>query len=247
MQGWLFKEVGPPNISILEAQEPIATTSDSTIKMKLHLIRLADLDSKHFHIPAYKSFPNTSLRPTHPLFVYRSAFHAPSSSTSLNKAVSSSEFASAVEQHLRDVGVVKPAWRYTMYSQHHYHSTTDEVLVVTSLTGARLCFGGAGRETFKDAVEVDVAQGDVIIVPAGVGHALLHEQLTPLEEQEGQGFQMVGSYPVGATNWDMCTSGDAGDEALVADRWKRIQGLTWFPKDPAYGSAVTPAMEECTP
>ncbi|KAJ9101813.1 hypothetical protein QFC21_003152 [Naganishia friedmannii] len=212
--------------------------------MKLDLTRAADLHSSHFHIPAYNSFLNTSLRPTHPLLVYRSAFRTPSNNTSSSTAVPSSDFAAAVEQHLRDTGIVKPAWRYTMYTQHHYHSTTDEVLVITSSTGARLCFGGAPKAQFESAVELDVAQGDVIIVPAGVGHALLHERPTLPGRQAGQGFEMVGSYPVGATNWDMCTSEDAGDESRVADRWKRIRELEWFSRDPIYGSEEAPAMKE---
>lgn len=216
--------------------------------MKLHLTPAADLKYSHFHIPAYKSFPNTSLRPTHPLTIYRSAFHLTNSNSSSEAMpeLSASNFATDVERHLKEMGVVKPAWRYTMYSQHHYHSTTDEVLVITSpTTGARLCFGGAPREEFGSAVEVDVHQGDVIIVPAGVGHALLHEQPVALSgRQAGQGFQMVGSYPVGATDWDMCTSGDAGKESLVVERWNRIRELKWFSADPIYGVKETPAMKE---
>jgi uncharacterized protein YjlB len=124
--------------------------------------------------------------------------------------------ASSIEKHLRAVGVVQPAWRYSMYRQHHYHSTAHEVLVVSS-GSASLFFGGKGNPGGQQA---EVVRGDVIIVPAGVGHALL--------EDKG-GFEMIGSYPMGADQWDMCT----GVEGTVAE--KRIRALSWFTKDPIYG------------
>jgi uncharacterized protein YjlB len=49
-----------------------------------------------------------------------------------------------------------------------------------------------------------------------------------MEEDLG-GFSMVGSYPVGADNWDHCTGGE-GKEAE-----DRIRALEWFTKDPIYG------------
>lgn len=67
-------------------------------------------------------------------------------------------------------------------------------------------------------------RGDVIVVPAGVGHRLLQDE-TP----GGGGFEMVGSYPVGK-EWDMCY-GREGDEEKV----QRIKGLGWFERDPVYG------------
>jgi uncharacterized protein YjlB len=113
-----------------------------------------------------------------------------------------------------------------MYKQDHYHSTTHEVLVVVSTTGARLRFGG-GR---SDLI-VQVGKGDVIVVPAGVGHSLITE--LPQNEDKRDGFKMIGSYPVGSDHWDMCTdemSGQDKDEA-----WERVRKLGWFEKDPVYG------------
>jgi len=104
-----------------------------------------------------------------------------------------------------------------MYSTSHFHSTTHEVLVVVG-GKARLCFGGednAGR------VEISVATGDAIIVPAGVAHRLL-------DDLDG-GFEMVGSYPPGK-DWDMCY-GKQEEEAKVS----RIKELGWFRQDPLYG------------
>lgn len=67
----------------------------------------------------------------------------------------------------------------------------------------------------------DVCQGDVIIVPAGVGHRLL-------EDKTGD-FEMVGSYPNGK-HWDMCY-GKIGEEKKV----ESIGSLGWFKEDPLYG------------
>ena len=104
-----------------------------------------------------------------------------------------------------------------MYSQSHFHSTSHEVLCVAAGT-AKLCFGG---EDNADRIEPTVRQGDVVIVPAGVAHALL-------EDVDGN-FTMVGSYPTGM-DWDMCYGRD-GEQAKV----KAIDGLKWFERDPIYG------------
>ena len=154
-------------------------------------------------IPAFHRFPNTSA--THQdLRVYHSAFQPGTP-------------AATIEAHLRAVGVVEPQWRYTMYRTSHFHSTAHEVLCVSAGT-ATLCFGG---EANPHRIETSVTAGDVMVVPAGLAHRLLHDR-------DG-GFEMVGSYPRG-TGWDMCYGKD-GDE----DRVKAIQALGWFARDPIYG------------
>ncbi|WRT66021.1 uncharacterized protein IL334_002972 [Kwoniella shivajii] len=166
---------------------------------------LTSLRVSKYHIPAFHNFPNTSLRP-YPFMIYHSAY--PSSLS-----------ASSVEKHLSSVGIVDPAWRFPMYRQHHYHSTVDEVLVVVSGSGT-LCFGGSTSNPNK--VQIDVGKGDVMIVPAGVGHAMV--------EDKGS-FQMVGSYPKGSENWDMCTGQDHEKDTT----WETIRMLGWFKGDPVYG------------
>lgn len=64
-------------------------------------------------------------------------------------------------------------------------------------------------------------EGDVIVVPAGVGHCLL--------DDFNSGFQMVGSYPNGKS-WDMCYGKEDED-----DKIKAISEVGWFGKDPIYG------------
>ncbi|KAK7973494.1 hypothetical protein PG988_007628 [Apiospora saccharicola] len=109
--------------------------------------------------------------------------------------------ASAIESHLQSVGVVDPQWRYTMYSTTHFHSTTHELLCIAR-GGARLCFGGEENP----------------------GRVELSE-----EDDDGDGFEMVGSYPKGCS-WDMCY-GKTGEEAKV----EGIRRLGWFERDPVYG------------
>ena len=129
------------------------------------LTALSSLRVSQHMIPAFKLHPNTSIQKK-PLLICRGAFPSPCS-------------ASAIETHIRSIGVVEPAWRYTMYSTSHFHSTTHEVLCIAS-GRARCCFGS---EQNPERVEPVLEAGDVVIVPAGVSHRLL-------EDLDG-GFQMV--------------------------------------------------------
>lgn len=175
---------------------------------------LSNLTLSTYHIPAHELIPNTSIQQK-PLLIYRSAF--PPTAT-----------ISQIESHLSSIGAVQPKWRYTMYSTTHFHSTTHEVLAIAS-GSARVCFGG---EQNPGKVETRLEKGDVVIVPAGVGHRLLEE-----EKGKGEGvFIMVGSYPAGC-DWDMCY-GKAGEEEKI----KAIEELAWFEKDPVYGDKG-PALE----
>lgn len=109
-----------------------------------------------------------------------------------------------------------------MFSDTHFHSNTHEVLSIAS-GSAKCCFG---HEQNDGRIEPVLEKGDVVIVPAGVGHRLL---------EDFGGFQMVGSYGKGNENpdgqsWNMCY-GREGEEQQV----KLIDKLGWFQKDPIYG------------
>jgi uncharacterized protein YjlB len=152
-------------------------------------------------IPPFQKIPNTSIQQK-PLLIYHSAFR--------------NAGASHIEDHLRKVGVVSPQWRFTMYSDTHFHSTSHEVLVIAS-GSAKCCFGG---EENQGRYEPVLQSGDVVVLPAGVGHRLLEDY---------GGFQMVGSY-LNGHNWDMCY-GREGEERKV----EAIRDLKWFTRDPIYG------------
>jgi len=75
------------------------------------------------------------------------------------------------------------SWRWGVYDFHHYHSNTHEVLGVFQ-GNAKLLLGGEQGEIFE------VKTGDVIVIPAGVGHKCLNHSVD---------FSVVGAYPAGAS------------------------------------------------
>jgi uncharacterized protein YjlB len=105
-------------------------------------------------------------------------------------------------------------WRNGIYSHHHYHATTHEVL--GSVCGeARVRFGGEGGPV------VTVRARDVVVIPAGVGHK---------SEGASKDLLVVGAYPDGRKP-DMC------DEAS-GDRTRALESIRRVPVpalDPLYG------------
>lgn len=125
-------------------------------------------------------FPNSRL----PLLLYREA---------LKPELCSAE---ALETLFEACGW-PPAWRSTIFTYHHYHSTAHETLGVAS-GRARLMLGGPEGRVFE------VRAGDVIAIPAGVAHQRL--------DSTGD-FLVVGCYPPGQ-DWDLLR-GEPGDRAIA--------------------------------
>ena len=112
--------------------------------------------------------------PEWPLLVYPGAI-----------ALSADDPAGSVEQKFRENGWTG-LWRDSIYTFHHYHSNTHEVLGVFS-GHARVQFGG------PEGVEIELRPGDVAILPAGTAHKNLGSS---------KDFGVVGAYPH-ATKYDL--------------------------------------------
>jgi uncharacterized protein YjlB len=106
------------------------------------------------------------------------------------------------------------SWRNGVYDYVHYHSSIHEVLGVAR-GRARLRLGG------DKGKEVDVAAGDVLVLPAGTGHQCL---------MESEDFLVVGAYPP-AGEYDLCR----GSKAEHAKALKRIPEVPLPNSDPVFG------------
>ena len=109
------------------------------------------------------------------------------------------------------------AWTDGVFSYHHYHSVSHEVLCAV-VGEARIIFGGPEGET------VEVRAGDVVVIPAGVGHC---------RESSGGGFSVVGAYPREQENYDLRT-GEEGERPGVLEN---IRNTPLPETDPLFGEA----------
>jgi uncharacterized protein YjlB len=80
------------------------------------------------------------------------------------------------------------SWRNGIYSYHHYHSTAHEVLAI-ACGNVTVQMGG------ENGVRLEISAGDVLVIPAGVGHKNLGASRDLL---------VVGAYPKGQ-HWDLCS------------------------------------------
>jgi uncharacterized protein YjlB len=153
------------------------------------------------------SIPNNSRLP---LLIYKRALNPPAQDP-----------ASAIEGLL---GSNKwgGCWRNGIYSFHHYHSTAHEALLVYR-GSAEVQLGG------KSGIVETIEPGDVLIIPAGVGHKNLGDW---------GDFGIIGAYPAGQS-WDLCY-GKPGERPRTDENIARVP----LPKaDPVFGDAG-PMMKE---
>ncbi len=145
------------------------------------------------------SIPNN---PRLPLLVYQGVLQLPTQNS-----------AGAIEK-IFDTNQWGRSWRNGIYSFHHYHSTAHEVLACY-IGLAEVKIGG------ENGITLSVKRGDVIIIPAGVGHKNLGSS---------SDFRVVGAYPPGPT-WDM--NYGKPDERPQAD--ENIARVPLPPADPIFG------------
>lgn len=106
-------------------------------------------------------------------------------------------------------------WRDVVLLYDHFHSTTHEVLGV-----------GKGKVTLhiggEKGLSMEVSAGDVLILPAGVGHYSVSAH---------QNYEIVGGYPDGK-DWDLLTG--TPDERAKA--LPRIEKIPIPSTDPVFGN-----------
>jgi len=145
------------------------------------------------------SYPNN---PKCPLLVYKNAFHLPDDNAAL-----------VIEEVFQANGW-SGSWRNGIFSFHHYHSNTHEVLG---------CYSGSVKAQFggPQGVTMTLERGDVVIIPAGVSHKNLGSS---------GDFRVVGAYPSGK-NWDM----NRGDPDERQQAIESIEKVSLPAADPVYG------------
>lgn len=156
----------------------------------------------HFNFLPAGTVPNNPLLP---LVVYKGVF----------RDVPEDARADVIEKQVKQHRW-QPAWRWGVYDFAHYHSTAHELLgVFKGRASLRL-----GHET---GVTLVVEAGDVVVIPAGVGHQNLGSSAD---------FQVVGAYPEGQSA-DLIRA-DKSDRTAAEKNIKQVP----LPKqDPLSGKA----------
>jgi uncharacterized protein YjlB len=162
-----------------------------------HAMATAKINPEKLYFNDDGKIPNSKL----PLLVYRNAFSGASDASKVKKLFAANNWTNS--------------WDNGIYPYHHYHSTSHEVLGVYA-GSALLHLGGSSGE------KLSVKAGDILIIPAGVGHKRL---------ESSNDFAVVGAYPEGRS-WDLL-KGEPG-ERPKAD--KNIARLPLPETDPLFGT-----------
>ena len=168
--------------------------------MNNHTTRIRPADVEMWRLEDDGAIPNNAALP---LLLYRQAVTLPEDDPA------------TVFESLFTANGWPAAWRNGIYPFHHFHSTAHEALGVYS--GSAIArFGG------ESGVAVTVSAGDVVVIPAGVGHKGL---------EASADLGIVGAYPSG-TGPDLCR-GAPGERPDSLDAIARV---TTPNRDPLYGT-----------
>jgi uncharacterized protein YjlB len=108
-----------------------------------------------------------------------------------------------------------PAWRDGVHPFHHFHSSAHEVLGVAR-GEASVLFGGPGGKVLT------VRAGDVVVIPAGVGHC---------NQRQSDDLLIVGGYPDNANRPDL----RRGQPAEHDTARQAVASVPLPPSDPVQG------------
>jgi uncharacterized protein YjlB len=142
------------------------------------------------------AIPNSRL----PLLVYRQALPADPA---------------AIEAHFA-ANHWPPAWRNSVHPFQHFHTNVHEALGCARGRG-KVQFGGA------NGLAVEIEAGDVVVLPAGVGHCRL---------EKSDDFLIVGAYPEDAAKPDQY----CGDPAQHDGALRNIAKVPTPGADPVSGA-----------
>lgn len=110
----------------------------------------------------------------------------------------------------------RPAWRWQIFTHTHYHPNTHEC-VATVYGSAKIMLGGDGGKI------AELARGDVVVIPAGVGH----RQVFATDD-----FLLVGAYP-----GNLLPKVFGAEESLMAEARDEIAKVKIPDKDPVNGDS----------
>jgi uncharacterized protein YjlB len=142
--------------------------------------------------------------PTMPLVVYRGAF------------ATAADAERRIQDHFERNGWSN-SWVNGIFDYHHYHATAHEVLGIAR-GSADVQFGGPHGPVLK------VSAGDVVLIPAGVGHC---------RKSSSADLSVVGAYP-GGTDYDT-------QRATPESRMRSLPKIAAVPKpssDPVLGAGT---------
>ena len=153
-------------------------------------------DPSAFNFADDGAVPNSRL----PLLVYRNA--VPADPAAIERIFAANRW--------------PPAWRDGVHPFHHFHSNAHEVLGVAR-GEATVLFGGPSGQTLS------VKAGDVVVVPAGVGHC---------NQGQSSDLLIVGGYPDNAGRPDL----RRGKPAEHAEVVRNVAAVATPGADPVAGA-----------